>query len=37
MLETATAWAGLVVDINGDLFTRQMRRQRAAIDAICKT
>ncbi len=31
MLETATAWAGLVVDINGDLFARQMRRQRAAI------
>jgi hypothetical protein len=30
MLETAAAWAGLVIDINGDLFARQMRRQRAA-------
>ena len=33
MLETATAWAGLVIDIDGDLFARQMRRQRAAIVA----
>src|SRR5438876_9943685 len=33
MLETATARAGLVRDIDDELFAWQMRRQRAAIDA----
>ncbi len=32
MLETAAAGAGLVLDIDDDLFARQMQRQRAAID-----
>ena len=32
MLETATARAGLVRDIDDELFAWQMRRQRAAID-----
>ena len=30
MLETAAARAGLVYDIDGDLFTREMRRQTAS-------
>ena len=33
MLETATARAGFICDIDDDLFARQMWRQRAAIDA----
>jgi hypothetical protein len=32
VLEGSAAGAGLVLDVDDDLFVRQMRRQRAAID-----